>query len=245
MKTKHFLTGLLVLIFLFSYEGIAQKKKEKYTMFTTVNMKPVRGKELALESAVKAHNSKFHTQDPHKASLRTILTGSNSGNYVWIMGPSMFSDMDNRPSDEGHEGDWNTTVDPHVKYYGSTEYWKLNDKLSFTAPNRENDKMSQVWFIEIEKGQWEKFNSIMEKVVAVNKKKGNDSFHLYNNQFGGNDGRDVAIVFSFNSWSELDIDDPFKDHYEAMYGADSWKTFIADWESSISSINRTVSKLVE
>ncbi len=245
MNFKKIFAGILVLVFVFSSDLFAQKKKEKYAMFTTVEMKPVRGKEKALESAVKAHNAKFHTEDPHKALLQTILTGRKSGNYVWIMGPSMFSDMDKRPGDDAHEGDWNTTVDPNVKHYGATEYWKFNDKLSFTASNSENDKMSQIWFIDVEKGQWEKFEATMGKAKAASEKKGDDSFHVYYNQFSEDNGRDVALVLSFNTWSDLDIDDPFKTHYEAMHGKDSWKTFLEDWEASISSINQVVVKVVD
>ncbi len=245
MKTKNIFIGMLLIAFSFSFDSIAQKKKEKYAMFTTVEMKAVRGKEMALESAVKAHNAKYHTADPYKAWLEVMMTGVSSGTYVWIMGPGMFSDMDKRPNDEGHENDWNTTVDPNVLEYGSVDYWKMNDKLSFTAPNSDKNTMGEIWFIDVEKGKWEEFNAMMEKAVAVSKKKGDDSIHLYSNQFNDGTGRDVALVFSFKSWSDLDIDDPFKKHYEAMHGKDSWKSFIEAWDNSISKISQNVWKVVE
>ncbi len=245
MISKRFFTGILILVFLFSTDLIAQKKKEKYAMFSTVEMKPVRGKEKALESAVKEHNAKFHAEDPYKAILRTILTGPKSGNYVWIMGPSMYSDMDNRPNDKAHEDDWNNTVDTNVKYYGNVEYWKFNDKLSYTAPNTENDKMSTVWFIDVKNDQYEKFNAVLTKAMEVSKKKGTDSFHIFNNEFNYGDGRDIAMVFSFKTWSDLDIDDPFKTHFEAMHGEGSWKTFLEDWNSSIDGIKQILTKEVE
>jgi len=245
MKTKNMIIGVLVIALLFSYDLIAQKKKDKYAMVTTVEMEAIRGKEKALEAAVKTHNAKFHTTDPHKAWLEVIMTGANSGKYVWVMGPSMFSDMDNRPQDDGHENDWNTTVDPNVKVYGAVEYWKMNDKLSFTAPNTENNKMGEVWMIDVAKGKWEVFNGVMEKAVAVSKKKGDETFHLYLNQFSDGTGRDAALVFNFENWSALDIDDPFKDHYEAMHGKDSWKDFLSSWNESIAKVSRQVWKRVD
>lgn len=245
MKTKNILSGMLVLAFLFSFSAIAQKKVEKYAMYTTVEITPVRGKEKALESAVKAHNAKYHSADPHKAWLRVIMTGSNSGDYVWIMGPNMFSDLDSRPKDDSHDNHWSTTVDPYVKEYGSTEYWKMDSKLSFTAPDSDKNKMGEVWFIDIEKGKWDEFNAMIEKAVAVSKKKGNESLHLYSNEFNDGGGRDVALVFSFKNWSDLDVDDPFKNHYEAMHGKDSWKSFITSWENSIANISRHVWKIVD
>lgn len=245
MKTKNILLGILLLVFLVNFDVIAQKKVEKYAMFTTVEMKAVRGKEKALESAVKAHNAKFHTADPHKAWLEVVVTGSNSGDYIWIMGPSMFSDLDSRPEDANHENDWNSTVDPHVKKYGSVDYWKMNNKLSFTAPDADQNKMGQIWFIDIEKGKWEEFNATLEKAVAVSKKKGDESIHLYSNQFNDGSGRDVALVFNFKSWSDLDIDDPFMKHYEAMYGKDSWKSFITAWDNSIAKMSQHVWKIVD
>jgi len=55
----------------------------------------------------------------------------------------------------------------------------------------------------------------------------------------------VALVFGFDTWSELDEDDPFKNHYEAMYGKDSWVKFLVSWNSVVVKVKQNVQKNVE
>lgn len=246
MNAKNILAGILLLAFLFnSDQTIAQKMKEKYDMYSTEQIRVVKGKEKEFESAVKAHNEKYHKEGTHQAWLRAIVTGPKAGSYVWISGPKMFSDFETRPGEGAHADDWSNNVDPYVKYYGTVEFWKRNDELSFTAPDSEGDKLSQVWYIDVDKGGWEKFNAALEKAVAVSTKIGKDSFHTYNTTFSGGDGRDVALVFPFGKWSDLDIDDSFMEEFEKLHGEGSWKTFLDDWNSSTSKIVQVVSKLVD
>lgn len=246
MNLKNILMGMLLLVFLFnSDQTIAQKMKEKYSMYSTEQIKTVKGKEKEFESAVKAHNEKYHKEGTHKAYLREILAGPNAGSYAWISGPKMFSDFESRPGKGAHADDWTNNVDPFVKHYGTVEFWKRNEELSFTAPDSENDKMSEVWYIDVEKGAWEKFNATLAKAVAVNAKIGKDSFHTYNTSFSGGDGRDIALVFPFGKWADMDIEDTFMKDFEELHGEGSWKTFLDDWNSSTVKIVQTVSKLVE
>ena len=246
MNAKNILMGMLLLVFLFnSDQSTAQKMKEKYAMFSTHQIKVVKGKEKEFETAVKSHNEKFHKEGAHMAYLREVLTGPKAGTYIWISGPNMFSDFETRPGEGAHADDWTNNVDPYVKYYGTVEFWKMNDKLSFTAPDSENDKLSQIWFIEIEKGGWEKFNAALAKAVAVNTKNGDDTIQTYNTSFSAGDGRDVALVFPFGKWSDLDIDDPFMKDFEELHGEGSWEIFLDDWNSSTGKIVQVVTKLVE
>ena len=245
MNAKNILTGLLLLVFLFnSDQTIAQKMKEKYAMFSTEQIRAVKGKEKEFETAVKAHNEKYHKEGTHQAWLRKILTGPKAGTYVWISGPKMFSDFETRPGEGAHADDWSNNVDPYVKHYGTVEFWKNNEKLSFTAPDSEGNKLSQVWYIAIEKGAGKKFSDALAKAVAVSTKIGTDSFHTYYTSFKGGDGRDVALVFPFGKWSDLDIDDPFMDNFVELQGEGSWEIFLDDWNSSTRKIMQVVSELV-
>ena len=170
MNVKNILMGTLLLVFLFnSDQTIAQKMKENYAMYSTEQIRIVKGKEKEFESAVKAHNEKYHKEGTHQAWLRKFLAGPKAGTYVWISGPKMFRDMETRPGEGAHADDWTNNVDPYVKYYGTVEFWKNNKKLSFTAPDSENDKLNQVWYIDVEKGAWERFNGALAKAVSKHK----------------------------------------------------------------------------
>lgn len=245
MKTKNIWMAILVFALFVNLDAIAQKMVEDYSMVFALSLTPVRGKEKALENALKAHNAKFHTEGAYKSTVSEIVIGANTGDYVWFMGPMMFRNLDARPEIAGHEDDWSNTIDPFVESYGNSEYWKKNKKLSYSAPNDKNSKFRQVWIIEVARGKRDTFNELLGKVVAVHKKEGKESFNCYNNQFNAGDGRDVALVFGFDTWSELDEDDPFKNHYEAMYGKDSWVKFLVSWNSVVVKVKQNVQKNVE
>ncbi len=238
MKTNKFsLTVLLIAAIFLTTTGISQEKKS-YTMVELTYMLPKIGMEKAFVNSVKEHNKKFHSQDPYIASLDRIATGKYTGWYVWIMGSTTFSQLDNRPSKGAHEDHWNKTVSPTVKKYGMTEYWRLNDKLSFKA-NDIKPPLENIWFIKVKKGNYYRFKDVIKKFTAAFEKKG-DNFFIYNNQFNQDDGRDVAIVWTMNSWADMDDDSSIKKYYEEVNGEGSWLNAIKEWEAVTESIKSEV-----
>ena len=243
MKTiKKVTSSLLIALLLVSFSVIAQEK-ETATMAELSFMKPKNEHVKEFENAVKKHNEKYHTTVPYKAGLNVIATGPKAGWYAWVMGPCTFTDLDGRPDDEAHGQDWETNVTPHVAKYGAVEYWRYNKDLSHT--NETQTKFSGIWFIDVKKGEYEKFEKIIKNIKAVFAKSTKETMGVYNNRFNAGDGRDVALVFDFDKWAELD-DDSFKtkDEYEKMYGEGTWKTFLDDWNSSIEKVSREVWKEV-
>ncbi len=236
MKTTKFsLIGMLTLAFLLSTTISNSQEQAKYGMVETVYIMPVKGKEKQFEKAVKLHNDTFHTKAPHEAGMNVIISGPETGWYVWFMGPTTFTDLDTRPSGE-HDGDWNTNIDPLVKKYGKTEYWKFQDKLSH-APEGTNTKYANVWLIDLKRGSFKKsFKEIMGKVKAVYEKRTGETYGVYSTQFNGDDGRDVVILFNYNKWADLDKDSNFKKDFEAINGENSFDAFIKEWEEITPSI---------
>ena len=97
--TTSFIVMLVFTLMLTTAVVTAQEEKETYGMAEITYMLPKIGMERAFVEAVKAHNEKFHKEGVFKASLDNILTGKETGWYVWIMGPCTFTDLDNRPND--------------------------------------------------------------------------------------------------------------------------------------------------
>ena len=242
MKTKTIFIAVLVFAIMFTTSVVtAQEEKETYGMAEITYMLPKIGMEKAFETAVKQHNEKYHKEGPFKASLDYILTGKASGWYVWIMGPCTFTDLDNRPEDDTHRAHWDKNVSPTVAKYGRTEYWKYSSKLSYRGDGSDSPKYENIWFIGLERGQKYKFKEFIEKVKKAHEKKGDGNFSVYNNQFTDGLGRDVAIVWEFNNWTEMDDDDGgIKKSFEEIYGEGSWVNALKDWESSTKSINSQV-----
>jgi len=239
MRTnKLWLSIMLIGVLLITNTGISQEKKS-YQMVELTYMMPKIGMEKAFVKAVKEHNQKFHSQDPYKASLDRIATGHYTGWYVWVMGPTMFNQLDARPSKGAHNDDWDKNVSPTVKKYGMVEYWKQNTKLSFKA-NDNAPAIENIWFIKVKDGSYYRFKDIIKKFKDAFEKKG-DNFFIYDNQFRQDDGRDVAIVWTMNSWADMDDDDGgIKKYYEEVNGEGSWINAIKEWEAVTKSIKSEI-----
>ena len=221
------------------------KKVDDYQFYTMVQTKQMKGKSTEFEKATLAHIIKYHKEGIKKAGLRFVVTDSNSKSYVWVSGPKMFRDFDNIENDDAHNKDWAHNVENYIDHIGHLEHWKMNSKLSFTGPDAETNNFLEVWIIDVAKGEWDKFTKTLGTTGEVSRDKGEESIETYNNSFTEGDGRDLALVFGFEKWSDLDIDDPFKDSYIAKHGEGSWGKFIEDWESSTNKIGRSVWKIIK
>ncbi|GGK59748.1 MULTISPECIES: hypothetical protein [Flavobacteriaceae] len=242
MRTKTNLIATLVFaLMVTTFTVNAQEEKESYAMVEVTYMKAKIGMEKAFEAAVKSHNEKYHKEGVFKASLDLIITGKETGWYAWIMGPCTFSDLDKRPNDSAHGNDWDKNVSPNVLEYGRNEFWRYNSKLSYSGNSPDSPKLENIWFIDLKKGQGYKFREFIEKVKKAHEKRGEGSLNVYNNQFRDDEGRDVAIVWGYNNWAEMDDDNGgIKKYYEEIYGEGSWTNALKDWDNSIDSINSQV-----
>ena len=233
MKTQNkFWVAALVCALLLTSIGNAQEKKPSYKMVELTYIMPKIGMEQAFVKAITAHDNMYHKSGPSAAHLEYIVTGKEAGWYVWVMGPTTFTDLDNRPDKGAHADDWNKNVSPNVAKYGRVEYWKMNDKLSYVnTANTSRSKYETIWAVDVTRGQYYRFKAFMTKIKeAYVKKGGTDDMFIYENQFTENNGRDVAIVWPFNSWADLDKDDGgIKKTFEDINGEGSWDNAMKDW----------------
>lgn len=243
MKTKNYVFASILLVsLLFSTSNIAQEK-ETYGMAELSFMMPKVGMETAFENAVKEHNNMYHKDGPYKASLDKIITGKQAGWYAWLMGPCTFTDLDKRPVSAAHDKHWDDKVTPTIAKYGSNEYWKHNPKLSYQSGS-EGAKLEEIWFLDLKRGDYYRFKELMTKIKGAFEKKGDGHMHVYENQFGENNGRDVAVVWGMNGWSDFDKDNGgIKKEYEEMNGEGTWQNAMDEWEEITESIVRQVWKI--
>ena len=199
--------------FVFSQE---EAEDQSYTMFETVYLIPKMGEQQAFEAAVKAHNEKYHAEDPYTAYLHIVETGPASGSYLWAMGPTMFSHLDDRPSDDGHDDDWSNNVVPLLYKSKLAEYWILKEDLSYTPEVYEPTKFF-VQVMDIARREDYRFEAVLKKVVKVYEENNFEyALRTYSNAFHAGDGRDMAFVIGFDSWSWFDRESPLKAAYKEM-----------------------------
>lgn len=204
-----------------------------YRMFETMYLRPKSDKIQLFEKNLAAHNQKFHASGPYSAWVRFVENGPRSGEYVWVMGPCTYTDLDNRPKGDDHKNDWILNISPTLEYEGYAEYWRYDDKLSSmhdTLPHA----MQRVRIMDIARGQWPVAKALIDQIsnVVKTKKYPNNWGVYFNDRWNGNDGRDVAFVTSFDKWAFLDQKSTFKSDFESIYGEGSWAGFIQNWETA-------------
>jgi hypothetical protein len=194
-------------------------------------MKAKPGMEMKFVEAAKKHNAKYHPDGPYDATMYYIRTGHDAGWYVWAMGGFTFTELDDAPGRGAHRDDWAKNVAPYVAEYGPIEMWRYNAKLSVN--DGEPSAMQTLWFMDIARGEYYRFKSFMEDVQAIFDEK-EDEMHVWNNVYNQDDGRDVAIVWPFDKWADLDEDDwKMKEAYDEKYGEGSWENALEEWEDFI------------
>jgi hypothetical protein len=204
--------------------------KPKYGMVQDVYIKAKQGMNDEFEAAVKAHNEAFHKEGPHSARLYSVATGRDVGWYIWEMGPCTYTDLDNRPAKGAHDEDWDNNVGQHVHKVGRVEYWKYNNKLSYAKEGEEGSKWI-IWYFDVKRGEWYRFQDFMTKIKNINEKMG-ESIGVWTNEYAQNDGREVSLSFPFSKWADLDEDDwNMKDEYEKEYGAGTWTNALKEWRA--------------
>jgi len=240
---------LLICALLWSASGLfAQGTVKPYQMYETTPMKPKRGHEKNFEDAVKAHNAKFHASGPHSASLSLVTEGAGSnGWYFWVMGPLMYSDLDNQPNYNSveHDNDWGANVDPHIAEYGEANTWKLLDSISVSPADYNPDRLD-VWVMDIKPGMRGRFLTLMMNWKALwDANKYPFAMRVFLNDLWSGDGKDAAIVYSFKKYADFDLDIKWKEDYEKKFGAGSWEKFWTEWNEVVASTSEHLRKIIK
>ncbi len=215
-----------------------------YKMYEMQYMKPKNDKLKELSAAMANHNKKYHSSGPYSAYVWLAETGPHTGEWVWVMGPCTFTDLDSRPDSKEHTEDWMYNVMPFVESVSDGEYWKLDDKLSYSPEGSFSGK--EVWTIyDLNPYEGYRFTVLCEKVLEVYKKKSYpDYFQVYRSQFRSDNGRDIAIGFGFKNWAFFDEEDNFWKDYEEIHGEGSKWKFMEEYRDVVASSFEEVSSLI-
>ena len=75
-------------------------------MFEFVTMTPKDGMRDELISRMKWHNDAYYKENPYGARVYVVNSGVQSGNIIWVMGPTTWTDLEKRPAEGAHDDDW-------------------------------------------------------------------------------------------------------------------------------------------
>ena len=159
----------------------------------------------------------------------------------------MYADLDKQPQGQKeHDDDWAKTVDPLVDQYGETNFWRLQEELSYTPANYNPERLD-VWVVDIKPGMRYQFADLMKSWRAMwEAKKYPYSMRVSYNDLWSDTGADAGIVFSFSHYA--DFDDPNTDwrkDYEALNGPGSWDNFWKQWNTCVNSTSEQLRQLIK
>ena len=222
---------VVFLMLLLPLLALSQSNTE-YGVFENALLIPNHAQITQFEKGIMEHNKKYHGDEPYGVRVYWIANGPNTGNYVWVMGPSPWSAMDNRPAQkDGHDVDWNTNVAPYtMANSGAQTYWRGQTELSRFPKDFTIKKMAvDTW--DIKRGKYEDAMKLVKKVHDVYAEKSPDeTFGIYTNEFGSTkEGRDLAVISFFEKSAWLGEDHSIAKKYDEMNGTGSWKQFLKDW----------------
>ena len=215
-----------------------------YEMYESFYIKPTLSKIEAFENGMAAHNKKFHAKDPYKASVWYAVTGKHGGQYAWVMGPTTFTHMDDRPNDDAHNKDWRQNVLAYAEDISTTEYFRRVEELSYRPENAPFGK--ERWRIfTIKQGHGARFRELQTKIMEVYKVNKLPGYReVYVGVERGSSGRDFYTGHGFDKWSSLDNNIEFRKKYEALYGDNSWLAFIREIEDVIVEVEVELSEFL-
>jgi hypothetical protein len=217
-----------------------EEEKKEYNMWESIMLTPVNSQLKTLQENMRKHNQTYHNEGAYDAQVFNVVTGPNSGNIIWEMGPLMFSHLDGRPSEGGHDEDWRDNVMPYIKKMHSIEYWRDMEKLSNTDGwDGDNSKrpIMYIRYFEVEKGHGYTIQNLLKRMSDAVKEMGGDvPWGLYSNEFRQGDiGRHISWVAFYENWTEFDNDDAsFKEAYLKVHGENSWDSYIRGMDDTFS-----------
>lgn len=208
---------IALLCFLIPVMAMGQKKN----VVNANRIFPKVDKVLEFEKALTAHAQKYHTGD-WKWRVFEIQSGPDAGGYHITEGPVSWDQIDGRGNlGDEHNIDWNKNVTPFLTDKNSSMYSIYQDTLSSVALT-DFTKMINISHFYPKVGFGFKLREVFVKFKKV-WEAGGESVAVYQSSSSG--AAQFTLVTRYKQGLKEREDGfrkPFKDRYEAMYGADSW-----------------------
>lgn len=219
---------LLLAFFMPAFANAQDEEGPKRNRVELTYIKVKIGREKEFVEGVKKHNAEYHKEGtPYNAGLYYVRAGKDAGQYVWVMGPYTYADLDKAPGAGDHASHWTKNIAKHIKDYGNVDIWTYNDKLS--SPQESKVAVETIMWIRVKRGQMHRMRDFMEKVNAVQKENVGEMY-VYNNAMYSTDSPNMAITFPSENWADFDTPGyNMMEKYDEKYGEGSWRTALDDW----------------
>jgi hypothetical protein len=178
-----------------------------------------------LNEAMAEHNQEYHSGGPYHANVWYVVNGPRTGQLIWIMGPTTFTELDGRPAGQ-HDVDWAENVVPHLEPEGDVSYWRMAENLSYSA-DEDSHPLLRVRYFKIAPGEGFRFRELRRQIKEVQEAKGYPhSESVFFPRFRPETGGDAAAVMAFDQWADLDSGPNFGADFREVHGNGAWQRFL-------------------
>ena len=226
---RHFLFFLALAV---CFNSLAQENTPA-AVIDQIMVTPHPEKVAAFHKGVAEHNKQFHAEAPRQVAVYQIMTGPNTGKYIWNLGPCTWADLDERPMDDAHDDHWTTAVASTLTTDSNGTFWKHHPDLSSMSSNFKLNMLNiTFWDIKQGMGNFEKATALIDKFVKVYREAyPEDVFGIYSNVLGSTaEGRDMAIVGFMDNYADMANEHPdLPEKFNAMHGEGSFEKTLQEW----------------
>jgi hypothetical protein len=124
----------------------------------------------------------------------------------------------------------------------NTIYISLDTKRSHFGHDFNISKIFFYYWDLKPEADMEKVNALLDKVHKVHAEKlPEEIMGIYRNELPStSEGKDVIMAFFFDKYAWMGIDNGFDKKFEEVYGKDSWKTFMAEWNTQVKALESEI-----
>lgn len=219
---------------------------QDYAMYEVQRVSALPGGTADIGLAMYEHNQRFHADAPHAAQVFYMATGRDSGQYQWVMGPTTFSEIGDRPLDAAHNTDWSNRVLANAEVH-ENEYYVRVDELSYAPEGMPAGTRPISVARRFQVTDAALFARVQEKVMAVTAAQGSPNPRtMYQRRFLSPDGWDWVAVTSYESYAGLDAatGSTFQEAFGGLYGAGAWSTFQEEFDQAVTAREDVLRELI-
>lgn len=209
-------------------------QSQNKNVFWSLNVKPKIDHWLDYEKKVVPY---VKTHFPNlKYRCWQVLTGENSGSFIFVIGPSTWKEMGTpmvSPKGEAAQKLEGQALDA-LSESSSSGYMTRQDDVSNVKADRKLKYLSASYY-EIEIGSWDYFHDFFAKAKAARASMGSKMDIDYFRPVSSGPTNVIGIVRFMETLEEMDIDEKTSEAYDKIYGMNSYSRDIMLIRSKIKS----------
>lgn len=175
----------LSVVFAVAFQLQAQEEQQ-VLLLNQMILTPHPEKVVEFKQNLAEHNQKFHGEGRYDVSVYEIMTGNDSGKFVWIMTPGSWEAMEAAPSSAEKQAHWDSKVLPTLTSAPIGAVWRMQPDMSNFKQDLDHKYISLRYFsINMGREHYNNFKTEITKYAElVDKHYPERTVGYYSNVYG-------------------------------------------------------------